>query len=131
MRLTALSAASFLLPAGLLAAPQGGDGLFGGADGGNLEVRNWTVHTCTIRAQNYVNCRAGPSIDSDVVATLPGGMVGGFLCVESGECVTIGGNRNCGWDRLYYFGTYCYVSGHYTDAQCGVAKLGMCSESED
>lgn len=102
MKLLTLLAAS-LLPAGLLAAPSPDDndeggttGLFSNADGGNqdVEVKKWTVHPCTIVTEKTVNCRAAASTKAPVVAKLPNGLVGGFLCVETGDCVVIGGNKN-------------------------------------
>lgn len=32
------------------------------------------------------------------------------------------------WDLVYLQGIPCYVSGHYTDAECGMAKLGSCND---
>ncbi|KAL2148637.1 hypothetical protein VTH82DRAFT_2191 [Thermothelomyces myriococcoides] len=87
---------------------------------------NHEGHTCEIT--DAVKCRAGPGTDFDVVTTLKKGFKGTFTCAKSAECVVIDDFENCTWDLVYLQGIPCYVSGHYTDAECGMAKLGSCND---
>ncbi|KAL2158711.1 hypothetical protein VTH06DRAFT_4193 [Thermothelomyces fergusii] len=87
---------------------------------------NHEGHTCEIIDAAEVNCRSGPGLDFEPVTTLKKGFKGTFTCVQTGECIVIDGFKNCGWDRIYIMGVPCYVSGQYTDKDCGAAKLGFC-----
>ncbi|KAH6630558.1 hypothetical protein B0J18DRAFT_407791 [Chaetomium sp. MPI-SDFR-AT-0129] len=92
-----------------------------------LEKR--TDHICNIvNAPSGVNCRSGPGTQYSVIGTVKNGQLFYFPCYKSGECITVGGVKNCGWDALSFqgFGQRCYVSGHYTDDNCTAAKLGKC-----
>jgi len=83
------------------------------------------IQVCEIiGGSSRVNCRSGPRTSASVVRTLPRGETYAFSCVKSGECVVINGASNCGWDYSYTLG--CYVSGHYTDNDCTLARLGRC-----
>ncbi len=123
-----------LLPVGLMAAPAADADLIPKDVLNNVEERATT--TCAITGSS-VNCRTGPGTSYGVVATLAKGTVGIFTCVKSGQCITVSGSVNwyvrpgcwlslwersidisSGWDRMMYFGTPCYVNGHYTDSSC-------------
>ncbi|KAF9884411.1 hypothetical protein FE257_001811 [Aspergillus nanangensis] len=81
---------------------------------------------CRIVGTNTVNCRTGPGTSYKSQESLTKEWTRGyyFTCVKSGECVTINGAVNCGWD--YFEEDGCYVNGHYTDSSCTLAKLGRC-----
>ncbi|KAK4125408.1 hypothetical protein N657DRAFT_678538 [Parathielavia appendiculata] len=134
MKLISLLTAAFL-PMGLLAAPVAEDGV---ADIEAREPADVSTNEpapglsqresrgCTIVGANNVKCRAGASTSSKVVYTFDKGDRFVFSCVKTGECVTINGAVNCGWDYLYQGGQGCYVNGHYTDSGCTLANLGRC-----
>ncbi|KAK4245556.1 hypothetical protein C7999DRAFT_16222 [Corynascus novoguineensis] len=117
---------SSLFSAGIIAAPE--------SKKVEIDPHHGYVHhhglKCTIQNTSEVNCRSGPGIEYEVVTSLKKDFEGTFTCVERGECVTIDGFRNCGWDRIYHLGVPCYVSGHYTSEECSLANLGWCDGSE-
>ncbi|KAL2196691.1 hypothetical protein P885DRAFT_77814 [Corynascus similis CBS 632.67] len=121
MKLASLIASSFLW-AGISAAPSAKDDKIDPHHG----YVSHAGHKCTIEGASEVKCRSGPGTDFSVVTTLKEGFTGTFTCVQKGETVTIDGFPNSGWDRIYYLGVPCYVSGQYTDSECGVSKLGFC-----
>lgn len=51
-------------------------------------------NACKIVNGKTVNCRAGPGMQYDAVATVSEGSLWFFTCVKSGECITIDGNVN-------------------------------------
>ncbi|RYO95419.1 hypothetical protein DL764_007694 [Monosporascus ibericus] len=71
---------------------------------------------CTINGSGRVNCRTCASTSCSAPYYVNGGSRYNFDCAVYGDCVTIGGVRNCVWQRLVREG--CYVSGYYTDAGC-------------
>ncbi|KAL2126632.1 hypothetical protein VTI74DRAFT_491 [Chaetomium olivicolor] len=130
MKLISLLAAAFL-PMGLFAAPVTEDGVADidarePADPG-FSKREGSFPCDIVGGSKEVNCRAGPSTTAKVVYKLSKGDSYVFDCVKSGECVTINGAKNCGWDYLYMGGQGCYVNGHYTDSSCTLANLGRCT----
>ncbi|AEO60491.1 hypothetical protein MYCTH_2309722 [Thermothelomyces thermophilus ATCC 42464] len=128
MKLAALLASS-LLCAGVWAAPatKSDDKSSTSEIDPHHGYVNHEGHTCEIIDEDDVKCRAGPSTEFDIVTTFNKGFKGTFICAEKGKCVLIDGLENCTWDLIYILGVPCYVSGHYTDSECGVAKLGLCS----
>jgi uncharacterized membrane protein len=57
------------------------------------------VQVCEIvGGASQVNCRSGPGTSYSVVRTLPRGNTYAFSCVQTGECVKIGGATN--WSVL-------------------------------
>ncbi|BCS24207.1 uncharacterized protein APUU_40651S [Aspergillus puulaauensis] len=85
-----------------------------------------TGQLCRVLYSRDVNCRAGPGTNYERRAYLNKEYERGywFTCVKSGECITLNGVQNCGWD--YFEEDRCYVNGHYTDGSCTLAKLGRC-----
>ncbi|OJJ59812.1 hypothetical protein ASPSYDRAFT_44203 [Aspergillus sydowii CBS 593.65] len=81
---------------------------------------------CRILYTTHANCRTGPGTNYKSVLGLNKEWTRGywFTCVKSGECITLNGAVNCGWD--YFEEDGCYVNGHYTDSSCTLAKLGRC-----
>ncbi|KAL6858260.1 hypothetical protein ACO1O0_005720 [Amphichorda felina] len=128
MKLTSLLAGA-LLVCGLNAAP-----VADVADGvemseardvaGELFARSGQL--CRIVGTKTVNCRTGPGTNYKSKVSLASSWTRGyyFTCVKSGQCITINGAKNCGWH--YFEEDRCYVSGHYTDSHCTLAKLGRC-----
>ncbi|CAI4215802.1 unnamed protein product [Parascedosporium putredinis] len=74
-----------------------------------------TPTTCSI-VRAAVNCRSGPSTKYSAKKKLSKGSSHSFVCVVSGECITLDGSTNCGWH--YSLSAGCYVNGHYTSSQC-------------
>ncbi|KAL1845506.1 hypothetical protein VTK73DRAFT_501 [Phialemonium thermophilum] len=135
LRLAILAAIS-LLPLSLFASPHSGPdyaALLWPRAASESDRRTEIVHQlngsnpqrCAIvGGADEVNCRADAGTAAPVRFTLPKGSQYTFACVKKGECVTIDGDENCGWDWIP--GGLCYVSGHYTDSSCSAAKLGFC-----
>ncbi|KAK3295301.1 uncharacterized protein B0H64DRAFT_474291 [Chaetomium fimeti] len=115
-----------LLPLGLMANPTPEADV-----DSSLDARAFSrpQHCQIIGGATKVNCRSRPKTSSGMRTTLRRGNTYDFWCVRSGECVTINGFRNCGWH--YIRGLDCYVSGHYTDNHCTLARLGSCSGDDD
>ncbi|KAJ5891641.1 uncharacterized protein N7473_007869 [Penicillium subrubescens] len=113
-----------LFALGLHAAPVADDaGQSEVVDGKKLFERSGQL--CRVLSE-HVNCRSGPGTNYDIKVGLSSSWTRGyyFTCVKSGECVTLNGAVNCGWD--YFEEDRCYVNGHYTDSSCTLAKLGRC-----
>ncbi|KAK4126359.1 hypothetical protein N657DRAFT_688911 [Parathielavia appendiculata] len=123
-----------LLPLGLLASPtpetEASPDAFNSVNQ-SLNPREFTrPQECKIiGSSTTVNCRRGPGTKYSVERTLRVGTTYDFWCVRTGECVTINGFRNCGWDYSRQLG--CYVSGHYTSSACSLAGLGGCGGADD
>ncbi|KAL2864116.1 uncharacterized protein BJX67DRAFT_228784 [Aspergillus lucknowensis] len=85
------------------------------------EIFKRSGQSCRVLADE-VNCRSGPGTNYKRVVGLSSSWTRGyyFTCVKSGECITLNGAVNCGWD--YFEEDRCYVNGHYTDSHC---TLGM------
>ncbi|KAL2263945.1 hypothetical protein VTK26DRAFT_4132 [Humicola hyalothermophila] len=118
-----------LLPASLMASPTPEMGDHVTVAGGALDPRARHQFTrpqqCEItRVSRAVNCRDGPGTKYRVKHSLKRGRPHPFWCVQSGECVTINGFRNCGWH--YVKDLDCFVNGHYTDNRCTTARMGKC-----
>ena len=107
MRLATLFAAA-ILPAGLMAAPaaevddcyvppppvasptQSSPGESSSAGPAPTESSAPSTPSCVISGNSeYVNCRASPSTDAEIVTRLTRDEAYGFKCVKKGECVTI------------------------------------------
>lgn len=123
MQLISLLAVA-LLPVGLMAVPvtEVDETQISARDDGN-EIFKRTDRLCYITGNN-VNCRTGPKLSSSIKYVLKKDSLYWFRCVKSGDCVTVNGATNCGWD--YAFDIGCYVNGHYTDSGCTLANLGRC-----
>ncbi|KAK4096485.1 hypothetical protein N658DRAFT_480573 [Parathielavia hyrcaniae] len=128
MKLVSLLTAGFLTT-GLFAAPVTEDGAsdIEAREPADVGVSKREVHRCYIVGGSpKVNCRAGPGTSYKVVRAFERGNWYNFGCVQSGECITLNGATNCGWDYTVWGGQECYVNGHYTDSSCTLAKLGKC-----
>ncbi|OJJ02476.1 hypothetical protein ASPVEDRAFT_41969 [Aspergillus versicolor CBS 583.65] len=115
-----------LLALGIHAAPvTEGTDQSPASDGNSLFQRD-SGQLCRILYSTHVNCRTGPGTNYKSVVGLNKEYTRGywFTCVKSGECITLNGAVNCGWD--YFEEDRCYVNGHYTDGSCTLAKLGRC-----
>ncbi|KFZ21638.1 hypothetical protein V502_02917 [Pseudogymnoascus sp. VKM F-4520 (FW-2644)] len=128
----AAAATLLLLPLGTLAspvaAPDNGmpvstpDELLEARDASPSEIFKRNV-TCKITGSSKtVNCRSGPGTGYKVIASVSKGSYYSFGCYKKGSCV----NGNCTWDRIFWDGKSCYVSGVYTDSNCSASKLGKC-----
>lgn len=115
MRLATLFAAA-ILPAGLMAAPaaevddcyvppppvpsptqssSAGSAPTSSAGSAPTESSAPSTPSCVISGNSeYVNCRASPSTDAEIVTRLTRDEAYGFKCVKKGECVTINGFTN-------------------------------------
>ncbi|KAJ5142776.1 uncharacterized protein N7515_001563 [Penicillium bovifimosum] len=111
-----------LFASGLHAAPAAGAGQ-SAIDGNVIFKRSGQL--CRVLADE-VNCRTGPGTNYKSIVRISNSWTRGyyFTCVKSGQCITLNGAVNCGWDYLEEEG--CYVNGHYTDGSCTLAKLGRC-----
>ncbi|KAK4032787.1 hypothetical protein C8A01DRAFT_40762 [Parachaetomium inaequale] len=125
MKLTTLLPAA-LLPLSVLAAPvseePAAEGL-AARDALDVLAKRRDVQ-CGIYGD--VNCRTGPGTGYKSVHVIPNGAIFTFTCVKSGECITVGGIVNCGWDYIPKVWGGCYVNGHYTGRECTQAALGWC-----
>ncbi|KAH6838546.1 hypothetical protein B0I37DRAFT_387144 [Chaetomium sp. MPI-CAGE-AT-0009] len=122
-----------LLPVGLMANPTAeADAAPGFSDAdSSLDSRAFSrpQHCQIIGGASKVNCRTSPRTTARVRTTLRKGNTYDFWCVQSAQCVTINGFRNCGWH--YIRGLDCYVNGHYTDNRCTLGRLGSCGYDDD
>ncbi|KAL4872104.1 hypothetical protein BDV12DRAFT_6591 [Aspergillus spectabilis] len=87
-----------------------------------LEKRKKAQSCKIINADEYVNCRYTPHLDSGAIFGLKLGEKYVFACKKKGDCY--GGN--CTWDQITLYGTTCYVNGYFTDSNCSSAKLPAC-----
>ncbi|KAK4041116.1 hypothetical protein C8A01DRAFT_34849 [Parachaetomium inaequale] len=126
--------AGALLPLGLMAnpTPEAAAAPEAVSDAGeSLDTRAFSrpQHCSIVGGSSTVNCRTGPNTKYRVKMTMRKGNTYDFWCVYSGQCVTINGFRNCGWH--YSKQHDCFVSGHYTDNRCTLARLGSCGNFDD
>lgn len=63
-------------------------------DTGNDLLTKRDPQICRIVNASTVNCRKGPGTNYGVVTTVKKGQLFLFMCLVSGECVTVGGATN-------------------------------------
>jgi uncharacterized protein YgiM (DUF1202 family) len=94
MKLATLLLAS-LGPLSLTASPIADTSDVTPRDAGNDLLTKRVAGSCRIvNVSSSVNCRTGPGTQYGVVTSFNKGQLLFFLCVQSGECITINGATN-------------------------------------
>jgi uncharacterized protein YgiM (DUF1202 family) len=93
MKLTTLLFAS-LAPLGLRASPITDTTRVTPRDADNDLLTKRVAGSCRIVNASSVNCRSGPGTQYPVVTSFKKDQLLFFICVQSGECITVGGATN-------------------------------------
>lgn len=93
MKLAALLLTT-LVPLGLRASPIADTAGVTPCDAGNDLLTKRVAGSCRIINASAVNCRTGPGTQYGVVTSFKKGQLLFFICVQSGQCITLNGATN-------------------------------------